>query len=268
MTGAGSWLVFFLLNPFLLAAETQRVEAGSDLSSVVPLQVTTDQRDLDGTLYIEDMLARVQRRWLTQKATAVFPVAGFDIVRSGQIARLRLERSSGVYEVDQAVLKAIESAAPFLPLPATFTRQFLGVHLVFPPHRFASRMADTLSDVLRREGLASILGLGVPKNVTKGIAAYRKAADGGDVSAMNDLAFLYEQGESVPGDRTLAVSWYRRAAERGSPVAQLHLAGMYEKGDGVDVDRAAALSLYRQAASADNPRISLAARQAITRLTR
>jgi TPR repeat protein len=125
-----------------------------------------------------------------------------------------------------------------------------------------------MSDVLRREGLTNLLGLGVPRNPTKGIAAYRKGAEEGDLKAMNNLAFLYEQGVSIPADRTLAVSWYRRAADRGSPVAQIHLAGMYERGDGVDSDPAAALSLYRQAASADNPRISLAARQAISRLTR
>lgn len=268
MIGTGSWLVFLLLNPLLLAGETQTVEAGADLRGVVPLQVTTDQKDLDGTLYIEDMLARVQRRWMTQTATTVLPVAGFEITRSGQIARLRLERSSGNYEVDQAVLKAIASAAPFLPLPGTYARQYLGVHLVFPPHRFVSRLADTMSDVLRREGLTNLLGLGVPRNPTKAIAAYRKGAEEGDLKAMNNLAFLYEQGELIPADRTLAISWYRRAAERGSPVAQLHLAGMYERGDGVNSDPLAALSLYSQAAGADNPRISLAARQAITRLTR
>jgi TonB family protein len=205
---------------------------------------------------------------MNRTATGVLPVAEFGITRSGQIGGLQLERSSGVYDVDQDVLKAIRSAAPFAPLPAAYAGQFLRVHLVFPPHRFASRMVDTMFDVLRREGLCNLLGLGVPRNPTKAIAAYRQGAEGGDIRAMNDLAFLYEQGVVIPADRSLAVFWYRRAADYGSSVAQFHLASMYERGDGMASDPAAALSLYRQAARAENARIALAAREAIARLTR
>jgi hypothetical protein len=57
MICTGSRLVFLLLlSPFLVAAETQTVDAGPDLRGAVPLQVTTDHPEFDSSLYVEDLL--------------------------------------------------------------------------------------------------------------------------------------------------------------------------------------------------------------------
>ena len=42
----------------------------------------------------------------------------FNIEDSGALSRLRIDHSSGSAITDQAALKAVESAAPFSPLPA------------------------------------------------------------------------------------------------------------------------------------------------------
>jgi len=71
MIRAGSRLVFpLLLSPFLVAAETQTVDAGPDLRGAVPLKAATDHPEFDGSHYIEDLLSRVQRRWMNRTATA------------------------------------------------------------------------------------------------------------------------------------------------------------------------------------------------------
>jgi TonB family protein len=79
---------------------------------------------------------RVSSSWFT---SLVDPgVAGsfqttvmFKILRNGQIADLKVEVPSGLSSLDLSALRAVQTAAPFPPLPSEYEDQFLIIHLVF-----------------------------------------------------------------------------------------------------------------------------------------
>jgi len=78
------------------------------------------------------------------------------------------------------------------------------------------------------------------------------AADQGDPVAAFEVARRYAEGTVVPKDLTKAVQWYRRAAEGGVAVAQYRLASLYERGQGVARDRVEAVNWYQRAADQGN----------------
>jgi TPR repeat protein len=49
---------------------------------------------------------------------------------------------------------------------------------------------------------------------------WRKAADQGDVSAMNNLGRAYHEGFGVSKDTTQAVEWWRKAAQAAAKKAE------------------------------------------------
>jgi len=73
-------------------------------------------------------------------------------------------------------------------------------------------------------------------------------AEGGNTTAMNNLANMYDQGQGVEQDPATAARWMRRAAEAGDSIAQLNLGLAYEKGRGVPHDNHIAADLFRRAA--------------------
>ncbi len=58
----------------------------------------------------------------------------------------------------------------------------------------------------------------------------------GNVTAQFNLGFMYNNGRGVPRDYTKAVSWYRKAAEQGHARAQNNLGVMHQYGHGVPQD--------------------------------
>ncbi len=55
----------------------------------------------------------------------------FKIYRNGQISDLKVENSSGIQALDLSALRAIQTSAPFPPLPSEYDGQYLGLHLIF-----------------------------------------------------------------------------------------------------------------------------------------
>ncbi|MDB4786088.1 sel1 repeat family protein, partial [bacterium] len=88
----------------------------------------------------------------------------------------------------------------------------------------------------------------VPKDDTKAVKWYRKAAEEGFATAQFNLAYIYYQGEVVPQDYAEALKWNRRAAEQGVVEAQANLGLMYESGEGVAQDYPKAYMFYNLAA--------------------
>ena len=79
------------------------------------------------------------------------------------------------------------------------------------------------------------------------LAWWRKAAEQGDVQAMNKLAGAYAVGVIVPRDAGQAVWWAGRAADKDDPGAQLQLGAAYALGFGVPKDKDQAVAWYRKA---------------------
>lgn len=88
------------------------------------------------TYYLQIIIDRVSSNWFTSLVdpglrgtfhTTVF----FKILRTGRISGLKIEESSGVRSLDLSALRAIQSAAPFPPLPREYEDDYLGIHLIF-----------------------------------------------------------------------------------------------------------------------------------------
>jgi serine/threonine protein kinase len=91
---------------------------------------------------------------------------------------------------------------------------------------------------------------GVAKDEAKAVELYRRAADAGDTTAMNNLGLCYEYGTGVAKDKAKAVEFYRRAADAGNASAMNNLGDCYAHGRGIAEDMAKAVEFYRRAADA------------------
>jgi len=58
-------------------------------------------------------------------------VVYFQVIKSGRIIEIRIEKSSGFSEFDGICLRAIESSKPFPPLPNDFRDEIIGITLPF-----------------------------------------------------------------------------------------------------------------------------------------
>lgn len=80
-----------------------------------------------------------------------------------------------------------------------------------------------------------------------------RAADGGDRTAMHNLALDEHEGIGGARDAATAAEWFRRAADLGLLDSQYNLAALYERGDGVARNLAEAYKWYLIAGRAGDP---------------
>jgi len=96
-------------------------------------------------------------------------------------------------------------------------------------------------------GLIEFDDQGTEQSYKDTMAWFKKAADVGGISAMNNIGILYECGLGVKQDYKEAASWYRKAAELGNVSAMLNTHLMYSNGWGVEQDHNEAMSWFRKA---------------------
>ena len=93
-----------------------------------------------------------------------------------------------------------------------------------------------------------LAGLGVPRDISKGLDLLRAAAAKGQAAAADNLARIYWLGEPVPKDHPQALVWLRQAAEGGSAWSQNVLGLALFNGDSVAQDQTQAVAWFRRAA--------------------
>lgn len=86
-------------------------------------------------------------------------------------------------------------------------------------------------------GHMSEIGLGLPRDVTKAIGLYKKAAEHNIVAAEARLGELYLNGDLVTPDFGQAKSYLERAAYHADPRSAMLLGQMYRAGIGTAVDQ-------------------------------
>ncbi|MGO4885288.1 MAG: tetratricopeptide repeat protein [Bryobacteraceae bacterium] len=91
-------------------------------------------------------------------------------------------------------------------------------------------------------------GTGVPEDLSESLKWYRRAADLGNETAMNNIGVMYFTGEGVPRDLSEAMTWCRKAADLGNAAAMDNVGALYALGAGVVQDYAEAANWYRKAA--------------------
>ena len=85
--------------------------------------------------YIIDMVARIKEHWNPQVQGTGSNIMKFTIRRSGEISDIELEKTSGIFTLDQASQRALLITAKLPPLPAAFPDDHLPVHLTFEYER-------------------------------------------------------------------------------------------------------------------------------------
>lgn len=237
-------------------------EAGKALHGVADEDVTASE-------YLQDVLETIGRRWMSPMAeTKINPIVSFIVGRDGGLTNVQLERSSGVYSIDQLALKAVLASSPVRPFPPTISVPRLTIHLTFTPRRLSTAYSDWKIQKLNAEGVRLLSGENGSSNPSAAAGAFQEAAGMGDASAMANLAFMYETGEGVRQDEREAAHWYLLAAELGNEIARFNIARFYESGRGVPRDPAAALRWYRSLTRSGKPVLAREARLAVERLSR
>jgi TonB family protein len=89
-------------------------------------------QDFEYAYYVQQMLARIHQRWqrTAVRGTAVV-IVRFTIARDGRVLDAEVETSSGVSILDRSSLRAVMLADPMPPLPNSYPRDQVGVHLRF-----------------------------------------------------------------------------------------------------------------------------------------
>lgn len=92
----------------------------------------------------------------------------------------------------------------------------------------------------------------IVKDNKQGFYWTERAANNGNVWAMNDLALFYSHGIGVDKDRKKAVELYNRAANAGDEAAMFNLGLQYFYGDGVSKSYQTAFELFKKSAFHDD----------------
>ena len=88
--------------------------------------------DFEYSYYVRQMFGRVFQNWqrVPVRGTA-FTIIRFTIMRDGRLQDIQVEESSGVPQLDRAASRAVYLSDPLPPLPQSYPRDRVGVHLRF-----------------------------------------------------------------------------------------------------------------------------------------
>jgi len=95
-------------------------------------------------------------------------------------------------------------------------------------------------------------GRGVTHDPEMAARIYRQAAEAGDKHAQWRFGVMLDEGEGVAADPVAAIGWFQKSAAQGFTNAFTSLGVMYSTGRGVAQDNAKALASYQEGARRGN----------------
>ncbi|MFQ5988505.1 MAG: energy transducer TonB [Candidatus Methylomirabilales bacterium] len=86
--------------------------------------------------YLATVKRRIERRWLVPRFAREVGLTAklvmlFSITKEGKLARIQVNKSSGVPILDDAAVEAVKTAAPYSPFPSHFTFRRLNIVATF-----------------------------------------------------------------------------------------------------------------------------------------
>jgi tetratricopeptide (TPR) repeat protein len=90
-------------------------------------------------------------------------------------------------------------------------------------------------------------GEGVERNYSKAIELYKMAIEKGNSFAMNSLGYMFHNGLGVEQNRSKATELYKMAIEKGNSFAMYNLGYMYAHGEDAERNYSKAIELYKKA---------------------
>lgn len=88
------------------------------------------------TWYLQIMVDRISSNWFQSLVDPgirgnFYVTVYFRIHKDGQISDLKVEETSRIKSLDLSARRAIQTSAPFPPLPKDYEEEYLGIHLIF-----------------------------------------------------------------------------------------------------------------------------------------
>jgi len=89
-------------------------------------------QDFEYAYYVQQMLGRIHQNWQRTpvRGTAVV-IVRFTILKNGSVQNVEIEQSSRLAVLDRGAMRAVLLADPMPPLPNSYPRDHVGVHLRF-----------------------------------------------------------------------------------------------------------------------------------------
>ena len=116
----------------------------------------------------------------------------------------------------------------------------------FPLLIFAAK--DGYSHAQNLVGYAFDLGLAPARDAKKAVHWYRKAAEGGSIEGLYNLALCYAKGSGIRKNESKALDLYKLAAKKGHVQASCNLGVMYAEGAGTKPNPVLAVKCWYTAA--------------------
>lgn len=121
----------------------------------------------------------------------------------------------------------------------------------------AAKQGKVSPESLNIIGEMFLRGTNVPQNYLEAKKWLTEASDQGNLSAQNDLAYLFFNGLGGERDYKAALKLYEKAAMQGDVLAQANTGLMYAGGLGTETDKAKGYAWYSLAASGGNTLASI-----------
>ncbi len=108
---------------------SENLGAGSRFGSAA-----VDNASFDYPYWFYQAFSKIERNWSNPiySAAPLECVIYFQVIRSGRIIRIEIEKSSGIDAFDGACERAVKLSRPLPPLPSEFAEEVIGIHLTFP----------------------------------------------------------------------------------------------------------------------------------------
>ena len=103
---------------------------GSPVGTTAFGSIGVENPDFTYGYYLDRLLSLIDAQWQRPNMGEVKAVVHFEIAKDGSISDLRVAESSGYNSFDFAAVRAVQSAAPFPPLPRGYKNDSLGVNLI------------------------------------------------------------------------------------------------------------------------------------------
>lgn len=98
------------------------------------------------------------------------------------------------------------------------------------------------------KGCQFYAGIGVDENKSEAFKYFEKAANNGNMIALNNVGVFYQNGIAVKQNRSEAFDCYNKAAKMGFAISQGNLSVCYQKGIGIKQNIDQAIYWYQKAA--------------------
>ncbi|GES75624.1 kinase-like domain-containing protein [Rhizophagus clarus] len=90
-------------------------------------------------------------------------------------------------------------------------------------------------------------GIGVEKNGIKSFELYKEAAEKGQIDSINALGYCYENGLGTEENKIKSFELYKEAAEKGNIISMYNLGNCYRLGIGTEKDEIKSFESYKKA---------------------